>query len=302
MATFISGAEIEALCTLEEVMATQREVFVRHLRGEAVLGPRALLTQGENAQFSYIARASNDGPTIVKYGTVVPSNSTRGLPAVQTTVAVLDATTGSPSYSFDGETVTRLRTVATSMAVAKAVLPQAKRIAVVGIGHQGLAHALAARELFQPKELVGVSRHGATSLRSDAPFTSISADLSTLEECDLVFLCTNSTTPVLVKPLALDSLVVSIGSFAPNRREVAPALLSDADHLFVDDQEIATEQCGSVREAVTLMPRKWAELQGIGSLFQKAEQITSGRSYFFSVGLGIQDAALVELLLKKMTQ
>ncbi|MEY3344778.1 MAG: hypothetical protein RL125_499, partial [Actinomycetota bacterium] len=152
MATFLSGSEIEALCTLEEVMETQREVFARHARSETVLGPRAVLTQGENAQFSYIARASVDGPTIVKFGTVVPSNSSRGLPAVQTTVAVLDATTGSPRYFFDGETVTRLRTVATSMAVAKALVPRAEKIAVVGLGHQGLAHAKAAAEIFQPKE------------------------------------------------------------------------------------------------------------------------------------------------------
>ncbi|MFM7463219.1 MAG: ornithine cyclodeaminase family protein, partial [Actinomycetota bacterium] len=131
MATFLSGAEIEELCTLEEVIATQEMVFAKHHRAETVLGPRAVLTQGENAQFSYIARASSDGPTIVKFGTVVPSNSMRDLPAVQTTVVALDAESGSPSHFFDGETVTRLRTVATSMAVAKRVIPRAKRIAVV---------------------------------------------------------------------------------------------------------------------------------------------------------------------------
>ncbi|MBM4101025.1 MAG: ornithine cyclodeaminase family protein [Phycisphaerae bacterium] len=300
MATFLSQSEIEALCTLEEVIATQREVFARHARAETVLGPRAVLTQGENAQFSYIARASSGGPTIVKFGTVVPSNAQRGLPAVQTTVAVLDAETGSPTHFFDGETVTRLRTVATSMAVANTVTAHAKRIAIVGIGHQGLAHATAAREIFQPLELIGISRQANSSCAGDSPFTSITSDISSLDGFDLAFLCTNSMAPVLSNPLAENSLVVSIGSFAPNRSEISPELLSKADHLFVDDPAISIEQCGSVRGALAQATRSWTEPRGIGSLFHGPTPTILGRSYFFSVGLGIQDAALVELLLKKM--
>ena len=300
MATFLSGSEIEALCTLEEVMASQREVFARHHRGETVLGPRAVLTQGENAQFSYIARASSDGPTIVKFGTVVPSNSSRGLPAVQTTVAALDSKTGSPNFFFDGEAVTRLRTVATSMAVAKALTPQAKRIAVVGIGHQGLAHAKAASEIFRPIELIGVLQQTKGTISTQSLFTSISTDLSALHEFDLAFICTNSLKPVLNTPLADQSLVISIGSFAPNRSEVAVDLLLNAENLFVDDPSISKEQCGSVREAIAFSGEKMSEPQGIGALFQEKSLTISGRSYFFSVGLGIQDAALVELLLEKM--
>jgi ornithine cyclodeaminase len=264
-----------------------------------VLGPRAVLTQGENAQFSYIARASVDGPTIVKFGTVVPSNASRGLPAVQTTVAVLDATTGSPRYFFDGETVTRLRTVATSMAVAMAVVPRAEKIAVVGLGHQGLAHAEAVAKIFKPRELIGITRHEPETADADSFFTSVRTAISSLEDCDLAFLCTNSVSPVLTKPLAEKSLVISIGSFAPNRSEVSPALLSTADHLYVDDPSIAIEQCGSVKEAASLPEKRWSAPQGIGSLFQDLSPTISGRSYFFSVGLGIQDAALIELLLKK---
>lgn len=300
MATFLSGSEIESLCTLEEVISSQREVFLRHQRAETVLGPRAVLTQGENAQFSYIARASNDGPTIVKFGTVVPSNSTRGLPAVQTTVAVLDATTGSPSHFFDGESVTRLRTVATSMAVARAVIGQAKKIAVIGVGHQGLAHARAAAEILNPVELVGITRRPEAVMSNQHPFTSMSTDLSSLEDFDLVFLCTNSMTPVLHRPLAKNSLVVSIGSFAPNRSEVAAELLLEAENLFVDDPAISMEQCGSIRDALALPGQRFGAPQGIGSLFQEKDDLPPGRSYFFSVGLGIQDAALVELLLGKI--
>ncbi|MFM7463089.1 MAG: hypothetical protein ACKO29_03335, partial [Actinomycetota bacterium] len=97
-----------------------------------------------------------------------------------------------------------------------------------------------------------------------------------------------------------NSLVVSIGSFAPNRSEVSPDLLSAADHLFVDDPSISIEQCGSVRSALSLPKARWNTPEGVGSIFHDESTSISGRSYFFSVGLGIQDAALVELLLEKM--
>jgi len=85
---FVSAEQINALCSYEQIIENQRQVFKNFYLDEAVMGPRAILSQGENAQFSYIARASKDGPTIVKFGTVVPSNATRDISVVQTTVSV----------------------------------------------------------------------------------------------------------------------------------------------------------------------------------------------------------------------
>lgn len=79
---FISAEQINALCSYEKIIENQRKVFSNFADQIAVMGPRAILTQGENAQFSYIARASESGPTIVKFGTVIPSNFTRNIPVV----------------------------------------------------------------------------------------------------------------------------------------------------------------------------------------------------------------------------
>ena len=97
---FVSAEQINALCSYEKIVENQRQVFKNFYLNEAVMGPRAILSQGENAQFSYIARASKDGPTIVKFGTVVPSNAGRYISVVQTTVSVIDANTGSIKLFF----------------------------------------------------------------------------------------------------------------------------------------------------------------------------------------------------------
>ena len=150
---FVSAEEIDSLCTYEKIIDNQRQVFKNFFLNEAVMGPRAILAQNENAQFSYIARASKEGPTIVKFGTVVPSNSNRNIPVVQTMVSVIDAQTGSVKLFLDGESVTKWRTVSASMAAASELSNQVKRIAVVGLGHQGQAHLRAAQSIFHPEKI-----------------------------------------------------------------------------------------------------------------------------------------------------
>lgn len=299
MPTFVSAQEIEASCSLKAAIETQRKVFVAHSRGETVLGPRAVLAQGENAQFSYIARASKSGPTIVKFGTVFPGNSGRNMPAVQTTVAVMSEVDGSLTHFFNGEAITQLRTVATSMAVALELSAKPKKVAIVGLGHQGLAHALAVKELFAPIELIGVSRIPFED-NSDI-FTNCVTDLGLIQDCDLIILCTNSQTPVLKNQIKPGALCISIGSFAPNRSEVLPELLIGKQSIYVDDPEISSQQCGSVASALTEREKNGLSLTSIGSLFSGASiKDLQHQNYFFSVGLGIQDAALVEFLLEKV--
>jgi ornithine cyclodeaminase len=74
-----------------------------------------------------------------------------------------------------------------------------------------------------------------------------------------------------------------------------------ADKVFGDDAKTISEQSGSVVMALGLADRKWSEVESIGALYAGK---TSGRDnkgqviYYFSVGLGIQDAALAEFILK----
>ena len=68
---FVSAEQINALCSYEQIIENQRQVFKNFYLDEAVMGPRAILSQGENVQFSYIARASKNGPTTVPNLTIV---------------------------------------------------------------------------------------------------------------------------------------------------------------------------------------------------------------------------------------
>jgi ornithine cyclodeaminase len=294
---FISAEQINALCNYEKIIENQRKVFSNFADQIAVMGPRAILTQGENAQFSYIARASESGPTIVKFGTVIPSNFTRNIPVVQTKIAVIDPLTGTVKLFLDGESVTKWRTVAASMAAAKELSNPVKTVGVIGLGHQGIAHIKAVKEIFSPKKIIGFAR-GDKNLDLDI---EISKDLGLVNQCDLIFVCTNSISPVITSVLNPGTTCISIGSFAPNRLEVSVEALANADKVFGDDAKTISEQAGSVVSTLAIPKRKWDKPESIGELYN---QRIKGRTtvdqviYYFSVGLGIQDAAMAEFILQ----
>ena len=293
---FVSAEEINTLCSYEKIMENQRQVFKNYFLDQAVMGPRAILSQNENAQFSYIARASTDGPTIVKFGTVVPSNAGRDIPVVQTTVSVIDATTGSVKLFLDGEAVTKWRTVCASMAAAKELSNPVKKIAVIGVGHQGAAHLQAAKHIFKPERIIGIDQ----DLKKSDLGIEITQDIQAAYDCDLIFICTNSQEPVINSVLNSGSTCISIGSFAPNRLEVSVSALSKADKVFGDDAKTISEQSGSVVKTLENYERSWQYAQSIGGVYAgniKGRENKEQVIYYFSVGLGIQDAALAEFIL-----
>ena len=240
---FVSAEEINALCSYEKIIENQRQVFKNYFLDQAVMGPRAILSQNENAQFSYIARASTNGPTIVKFGTVVPSNAGRDIPVVQTTVSVIDATTGGVKLFLDGEAVTKWRTVCASMAAAKELSNPVKSVAVIGVGHQGMAHLQAAKHIFKPERVIGIDQY--------------------IKNNDLGFEITQNIQA------AYDAKTIS-------------------------------EQSGSVVKTLENSERTWQQAQSIGGVYAgeiKGRENKEQVIYYFSVGLGIQDAALAEFIL-----
>jgi len=282
-------------------METQRKVFSAFVRGEAVMGNRGVIPNGSDASFAYVARASPHGPTIIKFGSVTNGNPGRGLPVVQAYISILDPISGSLASFIDGESVTRIRTTAASMVAAQELAATSKNIAVIGAGLQGLAHARAALELFTPESLVLVSRKFTSEIsdfQSEFPLVTFNQNIDeALKNSDLIFLCTNTVEPVIVNSPKIGATVISIGSFSPNREEVSGKIAAQADLIFGDDSKTIQAQSGSVIAALKESPELGEKIASLGTLLNNpkigrtsADQII----IYFSVGLGIQDAAIVE--------
>jgi ornithine cyclodeaminase len=187
------------------------------------------------------------------------------------------------------------------MVAAQALTAQSKTIAVIGAGLQGIAHARAALELFSPESLILVARSisvEAKGLENEFPKVRISQDLDeAIGAADLVFVCTNTINPIITENLKKGTTLISIGSFSPNREEIAGAVVAHADLVFGDDSQTIQSQSGSVIAAIKENPALENKIISLGSLLNNP---SLGRTspdqviMYFSVGLGIQDAAIVE--------
>jgi ornithine cyclodeaminase/alanine dehydrogenase-like protein (mu-crystallin family) len=191
------------------------------------------------------------------------------------------------------------------MVAAQALAVQSKTIAVIGAGLQGIAHARAAIEVFFPESLILIGRSisaEAQELESEFLRVRISQNLDeAIESADIIFVCTNTINPVITKPLKQGTTLISIGSFSPNREEIAGSVVAQADLLFGDDSQTIQSQSGSIISAIKVNPSLEKEIISLGSLINNPalgrtspEQIIM----YFSVGLGIQDAAIVEKYLE----
>lgn len=279
-------------------MSGQRKVFSAFDAGESVMGDRGLIGNQVGTQFAYIARASRNGPPVVKFGSITNSNRDRGIQVVQAYLAVLDPETGSLEYFVDGDAVTKLRTTAASMVAALLLANKPKKIVIVGGGAQGQAHINAASKVFHPSELVLVTRNDISQPNIISVEHTLERDVNlACQNADLIFLCTNSFEPVLATSPMPGATVISIGGFAPVRSEVSVELLISDVSIYADDAQTAYKQCGSIVNAVKTNAN--LEVTSLGRVINHPETGRKNESqiiYYFSVGLGFQDAAIVEQL------
>ena len=303
----LSAADVERLFTLDLAIESQRAAFTALGRGTAVLPPRLLVPgAGDAVAFCYAARLSPDGAAVSKFGSVNPANPARGLPSVNALVTVLDAETGQPVAVMDGTAVTTIRTSAASAVAASALArPGARTLAVLGSGVQARAHVAALTRVLSLDEIRIWSpsperRAAAAGSASGAAGTAgpVARAAGSAEEAvrgaDVIACCTTSFTPVLdVSWLADGAMVISIGSFAPDRHEVPAELAIRADAVVVDDVPTALEDAGPIIAAAASddFTERLIPLGDVVAGLRAARQAGTDLVYYNSVGLGVQDAA-----------
>jgi ornithine cyclodeaminase/alanine dehydrogenase-like protein (mu-crystallin family) len=287
---------------LPDVIASQEAAFLALAGGTAQLGPRVLLPEGSDVAFSYAARLSSETGPVCKFGSVNPGNAARGLPSVSALVVLLDPVTGRPRALLDGEAITTLRTPAASVVAVRALAREgAARVAVLGCGVQGRAHARALAAEPGITEVTMWSPYPAERAAAVAeldPLAGVAVRAATtvgaaLADADIIVTATTSREPVLsAAQLLAGATVISVGSFAPDRREVGDDLVGTA-RVIVDDVTTAVTQAGSIVHALATGALHVDQMSSLGDVLSGGigRRDEHELVLYTSVGLGLQDAA-----------
>lgn len=234
--------------------------------------------------------------------------------AVEYVIVLFDRATSSIAAFVDAAQVTAYRTAATSAAAVDRMAklgPQ--RVALLGSGLEASMHLRALAEIrplsairvFSPTAAKRVAFARAMADELGLPIEAAESPEGAVGGADIVVATARShgEKPILLGEwLAPDTLVVSIGSTVPSQREIDVSVVEKAQYIICDMLDEVIVETGDMIAAVAAgidVRSKCRTLQSL--MIGEAEPMgqSPGIRMFKSVGSGLQDIVIAELILNR---
>ena len=305
--------QINKLVTMKEAILTMKTAFVQLSKREANI-PVRLSTDipGKNATSLVMPAYLLDSPYYtVKVVSVNYSNPKKGLPLLNSSVQVFDASKGNIVATLDGESITAIRTGAVSgLATGILAKKDAKVGAIFGTGVQAKSQVEAILFVKNLEKILVFSRtKESAELFCNLIYDTFGIKASTgnkdsLKEADVICTATPSKKPLFDhSDLNLGVHINAIGSFKPHMQEIGIETVINSK-VIVDNREACEVEAGDL--IIPVEEKKWSFNLVHGELGQVILGEVSGRdsddeiTLFKSVGNAIQDLALANLIMKKI--
>lgn len=259
----LSDDDVAAVLDLEALLPVVETALVKQGRGEVERPDRPHFPVGAGLQGpeplgtglvmpAYIHGASHYATKLVG---VHEGNEARGLPTVNAEIALTDAETGLPAAYLSGTRVTNARTGCIGGLAAKHLAPSAEdgregpvRLGVVGAGAQARwqTRAIAAARGVESVRIYSPSGSRvscAADLREEGlDARAVDSPREAVEDADVVVTATTATEPVFPgRALDAGTLVVAVGAYTAEMRELDDATVDRAARVFADVPEEAAE-------------------------------------------------------------
>jgi alanine dehydrogenase len=313
MTLILCRRDVVDLLTLRDCTDAVEHAFRLHADG-STLGPGILGVAAVGGGF-HIKAAGLVGERsyfAAKTNANFPENPRRfGLPTIQGTVVLADATTGEPLAVMDSGSVTALRTGAATAVAAKLLArPEARTATIVGCGVQGEIQlaAVAGAMPLQRAWVFDTDRARAESLAARAASSlrlhvEVGTDLrAALRESDVCVTCTPARRAfVAAADVAPGTFIAAVGADSQGKQELDPALVASAT-LVVD----VLEQCAEIGELQHALASGLIEREGVHA--ELADVVVGRRAgrtrhdeitIFDSTGTALQDVAAAIVVYEK---
>ena len=230
---------------------------------------------------------------------------------IQSSILIFNSKDGSLKACFDGDEITALRTGAASGVATKFfAASKGKSLAIFGTGAQAFTQ-VEAMMCVRPIEKIFVfsrnlmsSKTFSNSVSEILRVNAVHGVLKNLKEVDII--CT--ATPSKKELFTLSNLkegvhINAIGSFKSDMIEISSDIIKNSK-IIVDSVVSSKKEAGDLIQAEKNSSWDYenifAELGSITKNKKYIKECIQQNSLFKSVGLGFQDLALTELILKKI--
>jgi ornithine cyclodeaminase/alanine dehydrogenase-like protein (mu-crystallin family) len=283
--------QVRSLLTMGECIEAMDEVLRSLARGELHQPLRPVTRpEGSDTLLGLMpAYRGGDRPAwSLKEIVIAPGNPARGLDAHQGAVLLHDGETGELRALLNASAITEIRTAAVSAVATRALArPGSRVVAILGGGVQARSHTEAMRSVLPEAEVrTWARRDGGTPEQ-------------VLRGADVVCTCTSAREPILRREwLAPGVHVNAVGSSVPSARELDTDTVAAAT-LVVDRRESALNEAGDLLLAGFGDERIAAELGEVLVGRHPGRKDAEELTVFKSLGLGVEDLAAAELVVRK---
>jgi ornithine cyclodeaminase/alanine dehydrogenase-like protein (mu-crystallin family) len=283
--------QVRSLLTMRECIEAMDEVLRSLARGELHQPLRPVTRPDGSDTLMGLMPAYRGGERSawsLKEIVIAPGNPARGLDAHQGAVLLHDGETGQLRALLNASAITEIRTAAVSAVATRALARAGARVvAILGGGVQARSHDGAMRAVLPEADIRAWTR-GDGGTPEDV-----------LREADVVCTCTSAREPILRREwLTPGAHLNAVGSSVPSARELDTDTVAAAT-LVVDRRESALKEAGDLLLAGFGEERIAAELGEVLVGSHPGRTSVDELTIFKSLGLGVEDLAAAELVVRK---
>lgn len=304
-AVILSPEQIRESVSMAAAIEAVREGFLGLARGEFEMPTRISLRDGQ-----FLVMSAQHVPTATSIVKTLSLNFGGRQPAIIGTVAWLDLQS-TRNLLADAGAVTTLRTAAASgVATDLLAATDASRLTMIGAGVQAANQVRAVcavrpiRTVTVADQLADRAESFAAGLRAELPeieFRVQTDSAVAVSDADVVCCATTSTEPLFpLEALPAHVHVNAIGAFRPTMRELPDELLADAGVVYIDEKEAILDESGEVIHAIAAGAITEHALVELGTALTQGSLDRSGRTVFKTVGVAMQDWAIMRMLADRL--
>lgn len=301
---YLTERDVRELVGIEEALQVVERVFARLGTGEATNMPRYRLRGAETMLHLLAGVDRAEG----QLGWKIYATTRTG---ARFLVGLYDDATGELTALIEADFLGQLRTAAASGVSAKYLANEsASRLGVIGTGLQARTQAWALAAVRRPTE---VRVYGRAAERREAFARQLQTDLGiavtpvdsageVVRNSDLLVTATTSKTPVFAgEDLQPGTHLCAIGSNFLKKTELDLETFRRVSLVCCDSREQCEREAGDFREPLETGLLAWDQVRELsevlaGNCHRPSEEAIT---LFKSVGLGVQDIALSQLLLTR---
>ena len=299
------------MVSMKEAIHIMRSAFANLSSGNAHVPTRLSFDFPDKNATSLIMPAYAIGSPYycVKIVSINYSNPKKGLPLIHSIVQVFDSSKGNQVATFDGESITAIRTAAASgLATDLMAKKHAAICAIFGTGVQANAHIKSIMAVRKIEKFTVFSRDKDTAAKfCDSHSKRIKCEIGSqenLKEAEIICTTTPSQFPLIeIGNIKSGCHLNVIGSHQPIMREVSSDIVIHSK-IIVDQIKACKKEAGDL--IIPMEEGRWSFEKIHGELGQvvagevPARESETEITLFKSVGNAVQDLAMVNLILKKI--